>query len=67
VSSRQSVVAVEDWLLGTLVAPAREAGASTRRRLMTADGSSAFAARGGSDEAITSTKATARRLRHAPS
>jgi len=33
VSSRQSADAVEDWLLGTLVAPAREAGASTRCRL----------------------------------
>jgi len=43
VSSRQSVAAVEDWLLGTPVAPAGEAGASIRRRLMTADRSPAFA------------------------
>jgi len=37
VSCHQSVDAVEDWLLGTQAAPAWEAGASTRRRLMTAD------------------------------
>jgi len=37
VSSRQSVRAAEDWLLGTLAAPAREAGASAQDRLMTAD------------------------------
>jgi hypothetical protein len=43
VSSRQSVLAEEDWLLGTQAAPAWEAGASAQGRLMTADRSPAFA------------------------
>ena len=37
VSSRQSAAALKDWLLGTQAAPACEAGAFIRGRLMTAD------------------------------